>query len=213
MINLIWEYLVIILILFGVNFGVLLNLREIKGNKIFYIIGYSISLLVLSFLASNLSFDFLTNYTEYFLFIIGVFIFILTLYQLNKNSLKIEFLTFFGLFILSYILIVLLLFSMPTSFGFDILVEIFIFSFVFSFVGFVLSKNSNFKGKVSEFFILESILLMILGMTYPYVKTLKYDEFLPFTILTPNYELIILVILIVALLVSGVLLNDYGKAR
>ena len=102
---------------------------------------------------------------------------------------------------------------MPTSFGFDILVEIFTFSFVSSFVGFVLSKNSNFKGKVSEFFILESILLMILGMTYPYVKTLKYDEFLPFTILTPNYGLIILVILIVALLVSGVLLNDYRKAR
>lgn len=213
MINLIWEYLIVILILFGVNFGVLLNSKKINKNNLIYITTYSVSLLVLASIIPSFKLNFLSNYTEYFLFTIGLFIFILTIYQLNKKSLNIEYLTFVGLIILSYILIVLLFLSMPSSFSSDILIEIFLFSLISSLVSFLLSKNSSFIGKISEYLILESFLLMILGLTYPYVKTLKYDEFLPFTILTPNYELIILAILIFALLISGVLINDYRKVK
>ena len=84
---------------------------------------------------------------------------------------------------------------------------------VFALLSFKLSKNSIFKGKISEYFILESILLMILGLTYPYVTTLDYSEFVPFTILAPTYEIIVLIIFIIALLVIGVYLNDYRKKR
>ena len=209
MFNLIW-YLIVVLILFGFNFGLLLNAKKIKSKIPVYIVIYSFSIFLLSFLVSFIKLDFLINYVEYLFFFTGLFILLLILYQFNKKNKKLNTLTFFGLILISYIIIGCLLLSVSSlSFNFSVL--IFFIFILFSFLGFKLSKNSDFNGKMSEYLILESILLMIFGLTYPYVITLNYLDFLPFTILAPTYEIVLLIIFIFALLVVGVFLNDYGK--
>ena len=212
MINLVWEYMLIILVLFGTNFGLLLNTYGIKHKVPVYILLYSLSLFLITIFISNIKLDYFINYIAFLLFFIGLIIFILILYQLNSKNEKLNFLTFIGLILISYFIIIYLILS-SSSLSFDFSLLIFAILFVFSLLSFKLSKNSIFKGKISEYFILESILLMILGLTYPYVTTLDYSEFVPFTILTPTYEIIVLIIFIIALLVIGVYLNDYRKKR
>lgn len=212
MINLVWECLIIILVLFGTNFGLLLNTYGIKHKVPVYILLYSLSLFLITFFISSIKLDYLINYIAYLLFFIGLLIFIMVLYQLNSKNEKLGFLTFIGLILISYFVVIYFVLS-SSSLSFNSSLLVFVILFVFSLLSFKLSKNSVFIGKVSEYFILESILLMILGLTYPYVTTLDYSEFLPFTILTPTYEIIVLIIFIIALLVVGVYLNDYRKNK
>lgn len=212
MINLVWEYMLIILVLFGTNFGLLLNTYGIKHKVPVYILLYSLSLFLITIFISNIKLDYFINYIAFLLFFIGLIIFILILYQLNSKNEKLNFLTFIGLILISYFIVIYLVLS-SSSLSFDFSLLIFAILCVFALLSFKLSKNSIFKGKISEYFILESILLMILGLTYPYVTTLDYSEFVPFTILTPTYEIIVLIIFIIALLVIGVYLNDYRKKR
>ncbi len=210
MINLVWEYLVIILVLFGTNFGLLLNTYDIKSKVPVYMVLYSLSLFLITLFISSIKFDYFINYIAYLLFFSGLIIFIFVLYQLNSKNDKLRFLTFIGLILISYFIIIYFVLS-SSNLSFDFSLLVFAILFVFSLLSFKLSKNSVFRGKVSEYLILESILLMILGLTYPFVTTLDYSEFLPFTILTPTYEIIVLIIFIIALLVIGVYLNDYRK--
>lgn len=202
--SLIFNYLIVILILFGINNGLLINLK--KTNKFGFIFIFPILILAFSLLF-NFKLGFIESFLQYILFIIGCIEFILIIYSLNNGYLNK--ITYIILNLLSYIIILVLLFIL----GYDVnlLIIIFVILSFTSIISFKLSNNSDFKGKISEYLILESILLMILGLTYPYVKTLHYTDFTPFTILTPTYELILLVIFIVVLIVVGVLVNDYKK--
>jgi hypothetical protein len=54
---------------------------------------------------------------------------------------------------------------------------------------------------------------MIFGLTFNCVKGLNYEDFTPFTILTPTYEVIMLIIGIISLIIVGVFLNDYSLKK
>ena len=56
--------------------------------------------------------------------------------------------------------------------------------------------------------ILESILIIIFGLTFTYVRDLDYKSFTPFTMLTPTYQIVILIIGVIALFVIGIFIND-----
>lgn len=53
-----------------------------------------------------------------------------------------------------------------------------------------------------------SILVFIFALTYDSARSIDYTAFSPFLILTPTYQLIYVVIGIIAVLVIGVLIND-----
>ena len=61
---------------------------------------------------------------------------------------------------------------------------------------------------VGEFMILESILIFILGLTYWSVKGLDYNMFSAYLILTPTYQLVYVIILMIFILIVGLYYND-----
>ena len=53
-----------------------------------------------------------------------------------------------------------------------------------------------------------SILTLIFALTYNSTLNLDYSMFSPFLILTPTYQLIYVIIAIIAALIIGVFIND-----
>ncbi|WP_406532810.1 hypothetical protein [Methanobrevibacter sp.] len=62
---------------------------------------------------------------------------------------------------------------------------------------------------IGEYMSLFALLLFIFGLTYMSTKSLNYNMFSPFLILTPTYQLIYVLIGIIVVLVIGVVYNDY----
>ena len=59
-----------------------------------------------------------------------------------------------------------------------------------------------------EYMFLECILLFILAITFSCVRELDYSIFSSFLILTPTYQLLYAIIIILIILVLGVLYNE-----
>jgi len=220
MMNLIWEYIIIIIILFGINMGLLLNATKYNSKKsITFSFIYAILIFIISLIALNFSssLTFLSNYIEYILFIVGVLLFILIvqyLYIWNERKtkeLEIKSLTFIGNIICSIILIfTLVALWEPQGSIFINAGLIAIIILVISLISLKFSKNivGGVSGGISEYMILESILIIIFGLTFTYVRDLDYKSFTPFTMLTPTYQIVILIIGVIALFVIGIFIND-----
>jgi peptidoglycan/LPS O-acetylase OafA/YrhL len=220
MMDLVWQYLIVIVMLFAINIGLLLNATNLDNKKsIIFLFFHTILFFIVSLIALNLSssLKFLSGYIEYLMFAIGVILFILILFYLynwNKGKivdLKIKSLTFIGTIICSIVLIFSLtaLWNSHGSIFFNAGV-IALSMFVISFIFMKLSKKDikGVPGGISEYMILESILIIIFGLTFTYVKDLNYKNFTPFTILSPTYQIILLIIGVIALIIIGVLIND-----
>ena len=95
---------------------------------------------------------------------------------------------------------------------FDIVLSVVVL-FIASFVAFQLSKLLQYAKRpfhliISEYVILEIILIAILGLTYTSTKNLDWTMFSSYLILTPTYLVLYTIIAIIGILLIGVYLND-----
>ena len=210
MLDLILGYLIIIIILFSANIGLLLanyKLNDIKSTAIFLVMG------ILLFIAINVSniFSFnLLGYLTYVFIAISIIIYIIIFIYLKINRLDATTLITIIIYYMSSFLLATQIAG--ESFMFDSLF-LTIVSIIIMIVAFQSSKLLMYAKRpynviIGEYMSLEGILIFMLGLTNASVMQLNYEMFSSFLILTPTYQLIYVVIGIVAVLIIGLYLND-----
>lgn len=217
--DLIAKYLIIIIIFFSINLGLVLNSYNNKKRKVFPII-YTIILFILS----TSSIEFLkssNNINQYFniiILLIVVIILVITYYyekqELNKRDINEISLTILS--ISEYILMMILISSINISqetliYGKDSLLNGLLITVLSLIIILVIKrltkplkeKLEKYENSVGEYMIVESILFFIIGLTYNTVKSLDYSMFDPFMTLTPTYQVVSVIIGLCILIVLG----------
>lgn len=210
--DLIGGYLLVILILFTANFSLFagnfkINLVQLISLSFAAFIVSFVLMMASGYLNSTLSF--LMDNFSYFFIIVSILLFSTFMYYFSKNNLRFSVVSFIMLFIIS----VIALSSQSVLSIYDCL-SYSLFSFITLFVVYQLTKllvhaKRDYPVIIGEYMALFSILLFIFGLTYASTRSLNYNMFTPFLILTPTYQLIYVLIGIVVVLVIGVVYNDY----
>lgn len=217
--DLIAKYLIIIIIFFSINLGLVLNSYNNKKRKVFPII-YTIILFILS----TSSIEFLkssNNINQYFniiILLIAVIILVITYYyekqELNKRDINEISLTILS--ISKYTLMMILISSINISqetliYGKDPLLNGLLITVLSLIIILVIKRLTEplkerlekYENSVGEYMIVESILFFIIGLTYNTVKSLDYSMFDPFMTLTPTCQVVSVVIGLCILIVLG----------
>lgn len=204
-------YLLVMLVLFSVNFALLIGNFRLDNQKV---LGLSLGCAFISFVLMNISINlnaylsFLLGYFTYVFLIISILIFLVMLSYLKKGDIKHS---IYSISVISIISIVLLS-SQSTIMLFDtILYSLFVFIVIF--IVYQLSKllvhaKRQYPVIIGEFMCLFAILVFIFALTYYSTITLDYKMFKSFLILTPVYQLVYFIIGIAIVVVIGVLLNE-----
>jgi hypothetical protein len=209
--DLIGGYLLVILILFAANIGLLIGNYKLDKVKlvclssIFFIVSF-VLMYASSFL--NNTFSFLMDYFSYVFFIIFIAIVASIVFYIKNNNLRLALYLIIAMAVISTILL-------SSQANLDIFTMVLYSSFVFIilFVVYQLSKLLHHAKRqylviIGEYMCLFSILMFIFALTYDSTRALDYTAFTPFLILTPTYQLIYIIIGIIVVFVAGVLIND-----
>ena len=209
MIDLIFSYLLIVIILFSANIGLFLGdfrLNNKKSSLISILIGiiFFIVVYISSFLRLNIL-DFLT----YIFIVVSIIIFGILLVYLNLDK-KLKIVTF-SIIILYYANSFLIASQLKEHLFNGLLLTI--ISIIMMIIAFQSSKLLIYAKRpyniiIGEFMSLYGILIFIFGLTNVSVMNLDYKMFSSFLILTPTYQLIYVVIGIIVLLIMGLYWND-----
>ena len=213
MLSLFEGYLLIFVALFAVNMGLFLGNFKINNSKAILISLLSGILVIgvnsisgyfkdsLSFLAGNFGYLFV---------VMAAVLFVLTwIYLKKENNLKEVTLITAVLFYIS----ILCIDARIDGFSIFNSLLLTLFLVIIMFVVYQLSKllfyaKREYSLIVGEFMVLESILIFILGLTYWSVKGLDYNMFSAYLILTPTYQLVYVIILMIFILIVGLYYND-----
>lgn len=206
MLSLFEGYLLIFVALFAVNISLFLGNFKINNLKAIIVsIVLGIILIGVNAISSYFK-DIFVFLSGYLFILIAIVLFILTYLYLKKKDVTLASVVLFYIAILSI--------SAHID-GFSIFNSLLLalFLVVIIFVVYQLSKllfyaKREYSLIVGEFMILESILIFILGLTYWSVKDLDYSMFSPYLILTPTYQVVYVVILIIFILIVGLYYND-----
>lgn len=209
MFDLIFSYLLIVIILFSANIGLFLGdfrLNNKKSSLISILIGiiFFIVVYISSFLRLNIL-DFLT----YIFIVVSIIIFGILLVYLNLDK-KLKIVTF-SIIILYYANSFLIASQLKEHLFNGLLLTI--ISIIMMIIAFQSSKLLIYAKRpyniiIGEFMSLYGILIFIFGLTNVSVMNLDYKMFSSFLILTPTYQLIYVVIGIIVLLIMGLYWND-----
>lgn len=210
--DLIGGYLLVILILFTANFSLLIgnfkiiNVKLILCSLLAFIVSF-ILMFISGYLKSSLSF--LMDNFGYFFIALSILLFLTFLYYSRKNNLRFSIISVVILFIISMIAL-----SSQSDLSLFTILLYSLFSFIILFVVYQLTKllvhaKRDYPVIIGEYMSLFALLLFIFGLTYMSTKSLNYNMFSPFLILTPTYQLIYVLIGIIVVLVIGVVYNDY----
>ena len=209
--DLIGGYLLIILILFAANIGLLFGNYKFSNVKL---VGISAMFFAASFVlmyASNFlnnSLSFMLDYFSYLFFVIFAVLIVSVLIYIKNDKFKPA---------LYLILLVSLISTIFLSSQADLnIISMILYSlcvFIILFLVYQLSKllhhaKRQYSVIIGEYMCLFAILMFIFALTYDSARTLDYTVFSPFLILTPTFQLIYVIIAIVVILVIGVLIND-----
>ena len=208
MLDLILGYLLIIIILFSLNIGLILGYFKFDDKKntvITMVIG--IILLIIMAISSVLTIN-LLDYLSYVFILISIIIFAILFIYLKKNNLRLP----LYIIIILYYLVVLILSSQLKEYSlFNY--SLAILSVILMIVAVQLSKLLMYAKRpyymiVGEYMSLMGILIFIFGLTNNSVMQLNHEMFSSFLILTPTYLLIYVIIGIIFVLIIGFYLND-----
>lgn len=209
MFDLIFSYLLIVIILFSANIGLFIGdfrLNNKKSSLISILIGiiFFIVVYISSFLRLNIL-DFLT----YIFIVVSIIIFGILLVYLNLDK-KLKIVTF-SIIILYYANSFLIASQLKEHLFNGLLLTI--ISIIMMIIAFQSSKLLIYAKRpyniiIGEFMSLYGILIFIFGLTNVSVMNLDYKMFSSFLILTPTYQLIYVVIGIIVLLIIGLYWND-----
>ena len=206
--DLIGGYLIVMLVLFTGNIALLMGNIKINNLKL---IATSILFSIVVFIILNVSVYlniFIVDYFSYIFLIISLILFFLIFYFIRNNNFKLALYSVLALFIIS-----LTLFCSQTSLNYLEMILYSLCVFIILFVVYQLSKllhhaKRQYSVIIGEYMCLFSILTLIFALTYNSTLNLDYSMFSPFLILTPTYQLIYVIIAIIAVLVIGVFIND-----
>ena len=209
MLDLIFGYLIIIVILLSANVGLFLgnyNFNNIKSTLIFVVLGI---LFIIDINISRLFSLNLLDYLTYVFLIIFVIVFIILLTYLKLNKLNVSlYCTVFLYYMSSFLLA-----SQLTELSiYDSLLLTFI-SIIIMIVAFQSSKLLIYAKRpynviIGEYMSLMGILIFLFALTNVSIMKLDYEMFSPFLILTPTYQLVYVVIAIIVVLIIGLYWND-----
>ena len=206
--DLIGGYLLVMLVLFAGNIALLMGNSKINNLKLILIsLFFSIIVFILLNISVYLKIS-LLDYFGYIFLIISIVLFFVIFYFIRNNKVKLALYMVMALFFIS-----LILFCSQTSLNH---LERIIYSlciFIILFVVYQLSKllhhaKRQYSAIIGEYMCLFSILTLIFALTYNSTLNLDYSMFSPFLILTPTYQLIYVIIAIIAALIIGVFIND-----
>ena len=208
MMDLIGGYLLIMLILFEGNIALLMGNNKLNNLKL---IVTSIFFSVVVFIILNVSVYLnisLLDYFSYIFLIISAILFFIIFYFIRNNNFKLTLYSVLALFFIS-----LTLLCSQTSLNHLEMILYSLCTFIILFVVYQLSKllhhaKRQYSAIIGEYMCLFSILVLIFALTYNSTLNLDYSMFSPFLILTPTYQLIYVVIAIIAVLIIGVFIND-----
>ena len=206
--DLIGGYLLVMLVLFTGNIALLMGNVKINNLKL---IATSILFSIVVFIILNVSVYlniFIVDYFSYIFLIISLILFFVIFYFIRNNNFKLALYSVLALFIIS-----LTLFCSQTSLNYLEMILYSLCVFIILFVVYQLSKllhhaKRQYAVIIGEYMCLFSILTLIFALTYNSTLNLDYSMFSPFLILTPTYQLIYVIIAIIAVLVIGVFIND-----
>ena len=206
--DLIGGYLLIMLILFLGNISLLMGNNKLNNLKL---IVTSIFFSVVVFIILNVSVYLnisLLDYFSYIFLIISAILFFIIFYFIRNNNFKLALYSVLALFFIS-----LTLLCSQTSLNHLEMILYSLCTFIILFVVYQLSKllhhaKRQYSAIIGEYMCLFSILVLIFALTYNSTLNLDYSMFSPFLILTPTYQLIYVVIAIIAVLIIGVFIND-----
>ena len=206
--DLIGGYLIVMLVLFTGNIALLMGNVKINNLKL---IATSILFSIVVFIILNVSVYlniFIVDYFSYIFLIISLILFFVIFYFIRNNNFKLALYSVLALFIIS-----LTLFCSQTSLNYLEMILYSLCVFIILFVVYQLSKllhhaKRQYSVIIGEYMCLFSILTLIFALTYNSTLNLDYSMFSPFLILTPTYQLIYVIIAIIAVLVIGVFIND-----
>ena len=207
MLSLFEGYLLIFVALFAVNMGLFLGNFKINNSKAILISLLSGILLIgvnsiSSYFKDSLSF--LAGNFGYLFVVMAAVLFVLTwIYLKKENNLKEVTLITAVLFYIS----ILCIDAHIDGFSIFNSLLLTLFLVIMMFVVYHHYDIVHIHGN-SATMILESILIFILGLTYWSVKGLDYNMFSAYLILTPTYQLVYVIILMIFILIVGLYYND-----
>lgn len=209
--DLIGGYLLILLVLFSANIALFLGNYKISNVKFIMIpVIFSIITFLLIYASSylNTQLEFLLVNFSYIFFIITAIILVSLIYYIKTYNFKLPFCALIVTFLISIVL-----FASQTNITILTMLLYSLFVFIILFVVYQLTKllhhaKREYPVIVGEYMSLFAVLMFIFALTYYSTMTLDYTMFSSFLILTPTYQLIYVVIGIIAVLIAGVLLND-----
>lgn len=221
MLNLIFNYLIIFILVLGITISFFVSKSGFNNKKsigIFLITSFLLFLAL--FFSKNLFnlFNFLEDYMYILFFTVAIVLFIMDLAFIKLNSnVKLTSDSKNVIFaVLSIFITLIVSFMMASQYEilsiFDIVLSVVVL-FIASFVAFQLSKLLQYAKRpfhliISEYVILEIILIVILGLTYTSTKNLDWTMFSSYLILTPTYLVLYTIVAIIGILLIGVYLND-----
>ena len=222
MMDLIFEYLIVFILLFVTNIALLVRNIGFKSSKfLIFNLVYSLILLVLSFALSSLNYpDKIIPYIPYLLGLLCILMLIFSIIHVKQGrfdklglNLENKLIPLIGTAISSFIAISALALGLKVENNLLCSIELAILSFIAMFLVYKISKifkkaKREYFAVVGEYMFLEFIFLLILALTFRSVRELDYSIFGSFLILTPTYKVLIMIIILVFILVLGVLEND-----
>ena len=206
--DLIGGYLLVMLVLFAGNIALLMGNNKINNLKL---IISSIFFSIVVFIVLNVSIYLnmsLLDYFSYIFLIISLILFFVIFYFIRNNNIKLALYSVSALFFIS-----LTLFCSQTSLSYLEMIIYSLLVFIILFVVYQLSKllhhaKRQYAVIIGEYMCLFSVLMLIFALTYNSTLNLDYSMFTPFLILTPTYQLIYVIIAVIAVLIIGVFIND-----
>lgn len=208
MLDLIFGYLLIIILLFSVNIGLFLGYFKFNDKKNTFIsIMIGIILLIVMAISSILTIN-LLDYLSYVFILISIIIFSILYIYLKKDNLR---LSLFIIIFIYYVIVLMLSSQLGENSLFNY--SLVFVSIIMMIVTIQLSKLLIYAKRpynviIGEYMSLMAILVFIFGLTNNSIMRLNHEMFSSFLILTPTYQLIYVIIGIIFVLIIGFYLND-----
>lgn len=212
MLDIFMGYLVIFILLLGGTISLFLNEFNVSKIKYMFIISILSILLFVIFLSSNYLANyllFLNNYFGFLFVVIAIILLIIDYIYLKYGK------SYIFILGVSFLFLVMILSLSSQMRGISILdsLGLTVFLFIFLILLYPISSLLHYARRdyfvvVGEFLSIEIVLFILLGLTYCSLRDFDYSLFNSFLILTPTYQLVYVVVVMIVILLIGLYYND-----
>lgn len=221
--DLIFEYLIVFILLFVANIAFLVKKTNFNKNKNFqFTLIYGAIVFILSFICPTLGLgEWIIPSMPYILGLVSalMLIFAIRYVRFGRNyDVENDKIALYGTVLSSFISIIALSLCLKSDNLVLSSLEFSVLSIIVMFLVYKISRifdnaKRPYYAVIGEYMFLEFIFLLILALTFSTVRDLDYSMFGSFLILTPTYQVLYTIIIVLIILVMGVLYNDWVFKR